>query len=351
MRSPSSRTLMNVSVGCLIGVIAGCAAATTLADEVSWVGAERAATPSEAAGTYVLQEFNGQPLPAPADVATLPPGACSSGRPIAAEALSGTVVIAPDGSATIEARTRLTCEDAGNRLMREVPQRLEGRAAFRGDRARINVADSGVSITFSYSADGSLAQHTNAGTHTWRRASSPESSPPAHVEEQEPSADTGLPPLVGLPSEFRTRIAASFPGWRLSTEDEVLRRSSELNGLRGMQLWDQRLVERGGVWWAWEGDFTGDGQSDIVTILTSKEDPLQDRLVALHGDGSHADLDTLHGWGVAVLRQGEEWRGTVLERDALQITLWEKDTWARMWNPSTRTYEGVRGTAEEHDCC
>ena len=140
------------------------------------------------------------------------------------------------------------------------------------------------------------------------------------------------------------RISTAFPGWRLSTEAEIGARFPLLDGSTPQESWEE--WGSGRAWWVWDGDFDGDGTRDMLAILSNAADPSEDKLVVLHGNGTHADLGGLGGWGVGITRKGEELRGTVLQSDAIATVYWEKGADVVLWNPATRTYEPL-----ESDCC
>lgn len=153
---------------------------------------------------------------------------------------------------------------------------------------------------------------------------------------------------VGV-KDLEQRVAAAFPGWRLSTEAEILRRTADAaQGNNPAELWGES-VRSGEVWWVWPGDFDGDGKQDVATILSNRSDASQDKVVALHGNGTHADVTELGGYGLRTLRKGEEWWGTKLPRDGIVIEIWERSADAYMWDPDRRAYGPVEGTEER--CC
>jgi hypothetical protein len=175
------------------------------------------------------------------------------------------------------------------------------------------------------------AQQAEAGTH---------SAATSALSAATPYQETELPDTAGLGD----RIAAAYPGWRLSTEREIGERFPLLDGTTPQSYW--REWGSGQVWWVWSGDFDGDGRKDRLAILTSAADPSEDKLVVLHTDGTHADLGPLGGWGVGVTEKGEELWGAVLQSDAIAKVYWDKGADLVVWHPATRAYEPL-----ESDCC
>ena len=142
-------------------------------------------------------------------------------------------------------------------------------------------------------------------------------------------------------ADLEQRIASAFPGWHLSTEAEILTRTRNLNqDFPPEDLWGDRM-RPGQLWWVWPGDFDGDGRQDLVTIASNRADPSQDKAVAFHADGSHAEVAELGGQGVEVIRKGEDWGGVKLPTDAILLEYWEKAKEAVRWYPETRTYGGA----------
>jgi hypothetical protein len=111
-----------------------------------------------------------------------------------------------------------------------------------------------------------------------------------------------IPDTVGLGA----RIAATYPEYRLSTEDEILSRFP-YQEVSPEEMWGPR-VGTGALWWVARSDINGDGRQDIVTVLTAREDASQDLLAVFFGNGSAADLGRLGGNGFAVsVEDGVAW--------------------------------------------
>ena len=156
-----------------------------------------------------------------------------------------------------------------------------------------------------------------------------------------PAAEPAREPGSASTTDLEQRIATAFPGWRLSTETEIFSRTRDLNkDYPPESLWGDRR-RQGEVWWVWRGDFDGDGQQDFVTIASNRADPSQDKVLAFHADGSHAEVADLGGQGVEVIRKGEDWGGIGLPTDAILLEYWEKAKEAVRWYPGTRTYGGA----------
>lgn len=116
-------------------------------------------------------------------------------------------------------------------------------------------------------------------------------------------------------------IAAHFPGYRLSTEQEIADRFQLTDGSKPSDYYPD--WGSGRTWWIWQGDTDRDGKEDRVVLLTSTADPAKDLLVAFHGNGSAARITEPGGWGVEI------------ENGDVLIVAWEKAADRFRWNGSS----------------
>ena len=80
----------------------------------------------------------------------------------------------------------------------------------------------------------------------------------------------------------------------------------------------------GESWWVWERDFNDDGAKDHLVLLTSDEDPSEDMLAVLFGDGSPAPVAPAEGWGVSITeREGP---------DEILVIQWESSFMGYRWD-------------------
>ena len=148
-------------------------------------------------------------------------------------------------------------------------------------------------------------------------------APPAQAETAAQAAsDTQVPSAPAAPAGdtigLGKAIAEQFPGYRLSTEPEIAARFPLTDGSKPADYipdWGS-----GRVWWIWPAELDGDAHPDRVMLLTKTDDPAQDLLVALHGNGTAARITEPGGWGVEI--QG---------RDVV-IVAWEKSADRFRWD-------------------
>ncbi|MBA2670596.1 MAG: hypothetical protein H0U67_09515 [Gemmatimonadetes bacterium] len=154
------------------------------------------------------------------------------------------------------------------------------------------------------------------------------------------------------------RIRNLFPGYRLSTEDEVLT-ATRINylDLDPSHLWRPEefgedpstgpWVGSGRQWWVWEGDFRGQGERDVLTLLSEDRPDARaaSRMVILHADGTTFE-EGYSGSGIRITRKGTTLRGETLESDAFAIVFWEKAADMYVWNAGTRDYQELAAA-----CC
>ncbi len=136
------------------------------------------------------------------------------------------------------------------------------------------------------------------------------------------------------------QIAAHFPGWRLTTEQEIACRFQLTDGSAPGWYWPS--WGSGTLWWIWQGDFDGDGRPDRLTILTREAFPLNDKLVVLHGNGTAAEVGPLSGWGVDILNPDEAREHGVPAgvTSAIEVVYWEKGGNVYYWNGSAYVMAG-----------
>ncbi len=127
-------------------------------------------------------------------------------------------------------------------------------------------------------------------------------------------------------------IAASFPGYRLTTEREIACRFPLTDGSTPGTYWP--AWGSGTAWWIWRGDFDGDGQGDRLVLLTEAADPSKDLLGVVHGNGTAARVVPLGGWGVEVLdaAQARERGVAASVTNAIAVVFWEKASDVFYWN-------------------
>lgn len=273
----------------------GCAAAAAVADEAVWIGTAGAATPHGTAGTYVLQQYNGRPLPAAVPLNTLPADACPSGRPAAAEAISGRIRVTEDGQTTIEAVTRVTCAAAAGTQSRELSQRIDGQVAFRADRARIRVGDSSATMTLGYDPVGALTQTTAGGVSVWKKMGT--------AEPTVTRASSAVDPEQRLRAALKQQGATLVDGRSAKTAFGV--GSAALLGGNGEPLLWVRQTDA-----SFRSPMADVGQE--LTLLMSPADaprsvPLRvTARVAFQGGGDPCENLTGSGWAYAVERVGSQ---------------------------------------------
>lgn len=123
---------------------------------------------------------------------------------------------------------------------------------------------------------------------------------------------------------LRERIAAAFPGWRLSTEQEIACRFPLQDGTTPATYIDD--FGSGNVWWVRHADLDGDGEADTVAVLTAQDDPRRDHLAVLLGSGSNVLVTPLDGWGFALLERGAKARLAVIYWDkAADLYTWRRE--------------------------
>ena len=163
-------------------------------------------------------------------------------------------------------------------------------------------------------------------------------SPPSAPAQEAPTASTGVD-TAGLGA----RIATAYPGYRLTTENEILQRWERMEpGVVGSSEFRREFpVGSGNVWWVWTGDFDGDGRPDRATILTQADDPTQDRAVVFHADGTHARLLDTPGTVLRIVPKGTlavTCDGEVpLAAEGVEVRSVNGD-WVYGWDPSARKY-------------
>jgi hypothetical protein len=129
-------------------------------------------------------------------------------------------------------------------------------------------------------------------------------------------------------------ITSQFPGYRLTTEQEIACRFPLTDGSTPATYWP--AWGSGTAWWIWRGDFDGDGQADRLVLLTDAAGPSKDLLVVVHGNGTAARVAPLGGWGVRVLdaEQTRERGLPATVKDAIAVVFWEKASDVFYWNGS-----------------
>jgi hypothetical protein len=150
--------------------------------------------------------------------------------------------------------------------------------------------------------------------------------------------DRAPAPPVGDASGLGRAIARHFPGWRLSTEREIACRFPLGDGARPEMYWPE--WGSGRTWWSWPGDFDGDERTDVLTLLSNRNNPGEDLLVVLFASGRAARVASPGGWGVEVgPGKGEVLEGfdageapVRLRGDGITLVYWEKAAEVWYWN-------------------
>ncbi|MBA4157897.1 MAG: hypothetical protein H0X65_10530 [Gemmatimonadetes bacterium] len=148
------------------------------------------------------------------------------------------------------------------------------------------------------------------------------------------------PALAPDTAGLHARIDAEFPGYRLTTEEEIARRFPLIyDGSTPEMFWGERWGS-GQVWWVWDGDFDADGQPDRLVLLTSRADAAEDMLGVLFGNGSAAEVVSPEGWGVSVGEANDvysdiEGRQVRVPGNPIVVVYWEKGADLYYWNNGT----------------
>ena len=183
-------------------------------------------------------------------------------------------------------------------------------------------------------------------------APDPAPAVPAAQEQVALSQSSLMAAPTGMSSDtagIEARIATAFPGWRLSTEQEIADRfRASFDYMRPEEMWQPnsfgdfqgKWMGSGQRWWVWPGDFDRDGSSDVLTIISNQADPTQGKAVVLHGNGTAAELSDSND-GIAAF-PGEDGKAEIV------WLVWEKVGGTYEWDPATRTYQSVE---PERECC
>jgi len=131
-------------------------------------------------------------------------------------------------------------------------------------------------------------------------------------------AEAAAPDTAAL----NARIQDAFPGYRLSIEAEIADRFPLIDGT-GLSMYVPEFGS-GELWWIQRADLTGDGEEEVLTIVTSVKDPAEDQLVVLHPDGTGSKVGALGGWGFG---HGEDETGPYVA-----IIFWEKGADLYRWD-------------------
>jgi len=123
-------------------------------------------------------------------------------------------------------------------------------------------------------------------------------------------------------SALGARIVDAFPGYRLSTEGEIADRFPLIDGTT-LSMYVPEFGS-GELWWIQRADLTGSGEEEVLTVVTSVEDPAEDQLVVLHADGTGSSVGPLGGWGFG---HGEDESGPYVA-----IVFWEKGADLYRWD-------------------
>ena len=186
--------------------------------------------------------------------------------------------------------------------------------------------------------------------------------PPPATEVQPAASVSAIPSSTAAPAQgaatvpagvdtagLGARIATAYPGYRLTTENEIVQRWERTEpGVVGSSEFRREFpVGSGKVWWVWTGDFDGDGRPDRATILTQANDPTQDRAVVFHADGTHARLLDTPGTVLRIVPKGTlavTCDGEVpLAAEGVEVRSVNGD-WVYGWDPAARRY--VSGCSE-----
>jgi hypothetical protein len=227
---------------------------------------------------------------------------------------------------------------------------LSGRYSREGSRLLMDAGSAGVmegemtlpstltltlrtlELVFSPGADDPLE-----AAAAWVRRQSAEVAArqsPGYDCSTDPSLER-LPPVPAADTAgLGRRIAAAFPGYRLSSESEIACRHADADfdpKIHWGPAWNS-----GRAWWIWNGDFDADDLDDQLLILSHEEAPTRDLLVVLFGNGTAAPVAVLGGWGVGVgdpgtydLDEGEEIRIT---GNLVVVIFWEKSADRYYWS-------------------
>jgi hypothetical protein len=324
--------------------------------------------PENVRGSYDLIALQNSPLPfsAPAAVGSSCP---LGGELTTTEVQKGSLVL---GSREVEfiADAILHCRAAdGTVRVDTVPQLLTGGYFVDGATIRVNTADGQFLRLAMDQASGEI-RSADLGA-TWRRArdethrdgqaasaaqataaSGAATGAPLHarVEQaqaaaspqqsraydcrRDPVLDEAPPVPPADTAGLGARIAAAFPEYHLTTEQEIACRFSEADWIKPHGFMPE--MGSGRAWWVKRADFTQDGRLDVITVLTLTDDPEDDLIVALFADGRNIAIGRSGGGGFAV-RDGDK-------EPVLYLVAWEKGADALRWNGSA--FEEVQS-----DCC
>jgi len=157
----------------------------------------------------------------------------------------------------------------------------------------------------------------------------------ATLEASDAFALTGHGPAEAAAPDtavLNTRIEDAFPDYRLSTEAEIAGRFPLIDG----STLSMYVPEYGSgeLWWIQRADLTGDGEEEVLTIVTSVDDPAEDQLVVLHPDGTGSKVGALGGWGFG---HGEDESGPyvaiIFYEKGADIYRWDGDEFAVYYDP------------------